>query len=256
MLKKEDLREYTSKLKFNMAQVERDYLQHLFLSYLYNITDTDFVFKGGTALQKCSDLNRFSEDLDFTFQGDSNIISDVVYEVAQNMTLLYDTQVEIPKQRIKINNSKQFHLKIKGPLFTEQNINFSLTTLRIDVSLRESILSDPLSITIRPIYKTISPFDVFLMSYEEILAEKFRAVISRNKARDVYDLWFLLKKSIKVNMDFIKEKLQTVDLTYSHSLLLEKMNEKRPLWDKELTILMINTPEFELVFEEITSYLK
>ena len=50
-------------------QLERDYLLTLLLSEIYRVFSTDLIFKGGTALKYFYGLNRFSEDLDFTYAG-------------------------------------------------------------------------------------------------------------------------------------------------------------------------------------------
>ena len=252
MIRKENLKQYCKQLKYNMAQVEKDYLQHLFLLYLSSEIGTEFVFKGGTALQKCLGLKRFSEDLDFTFQGENNNISEIVNNIAQEMNVLYETDVKIPKQHRKTDDSEKFILRIKGPLFIPEN-NSSLSSLRIDVSLPEQILSDPVFMTITPIYNTVSSYSVNLMSIEEMLAEKIRAILSRDKARDVYDMWFLLKKNVPVNIEFVKQKLAYTQHTYSVSLLLEEIKNKAGIWDKELTSLLIDYPKFQLVFDEIRS---
>ena len=66
MLLKSDLIKYKEVTGFNLGQIEKDYIQHLFLRNLYQKSTKSLIFKGGTALQKTYSLNRFSEDLDFT----------------------------------------------------------------------------------------------------------------------------------------------------------------------------------------------
>lgn len=254
MLTKKELRTHSQQMNYNTAQIEKDYLQHLFLLYLYKATGNEFIFKGGTALQKCLSLNRFSEDLDFTFIGENNNISEIVNDITQKMSLLYETDVQTPKQRITFDNSEKFILKIKGPLFTPGK-DLTLASLRIDISLREKLLSNPSFIAINPIYSTIPLYSVKTMSYDEILAEKIRAIISRKKARDIYDVWFLLKKNIRINTDLVKQKLLLVQQKYSERLLIKKIKEKEFLWEKELKSLLIDFPEFQIVFDEIRSFL-
>ena len=41
----------------------------LLLREIYSVFTSDLIFKGGTALKYFFNLNRFSEDLDFTFTG-------------------------------------------------------------------------------------------------------------------------------------------------------------------------------------------
>ncbi len=205
MIRKEDLNTYTRQLNFNRGQVERDFFQHQVLKNLYEITTTEFVFKGGTALQKCYGLERFSEDLDFTYQGTKNNISEIIDQVNQKLSLLYESTYQVPKQRKKIGNSKKFIFKIKGPSFTGNELTY--VSLRLDISLRENVLAEPVFKIISPIYPMIPSYSVILMSEEELLAEKIRAILSRNNARDVYDLWYLIGKNIKLNKDFVEQSL-------------------------------------------------
>ena len=254
MIRKEDLNTYGRQLNYNMGQVEKDFLQHLVLKYLYESTTTEFVFKGGTALQKCYGLQRFSEDLDFTFQGKKNNIPEIIEKINQKLNLLYESTYLKPKQRRKIGNSEKFIFKIKGPSFSGNVLTY--VSLRLDISLREHVLVGPVSKIITPIYPMIPSYSVFLMSEEELLAEKIRAIISRNNARDVYDLWYLLQKKIKLNKDFVRQKLDYQKKTYSKKLILGKIEQKRNIWDRELRQLIINFPDFQSVIDEIMPLLE
>jgi hypothetical protein len=39
------------------------------------------------------------------------------------------------------------------------------------------------------------------------LAGKTRAILTREKGRDLFDFWFLMKKGFKIKQDFIKQKM-------------------------------------------------
>ena len=64
MLTRDDLS--STPIDFNLYQKEKDYLQHIVLSRIFSRIGSEIIFKGGTSLQKCFGLDRFSEDLDFT----------------------------------------------------------------------------------------------------------------------------------------------------------------------------------------------
>ena len=160
----------------------------------------------------------------------------------------------MPKQRRKIGNSEKFVFKIKGPSFSGNVLTY--VSLRLDISLREHVLVELVSKIITPIYPMIPSYSVFLMSEEELLAEKIRAIISRNNARDVYDLWYLLQRKIKLNKDFVRQKLDYQKKTYSKKLILGKIEQKRNIWDRELRQLIINFPDFQSVIDEIMPLLE
>lgn len=65
-MEREELQLYKGKTGYNLRQLELDYYQHFVLSKIYEGFNTIY-FKGGTCLQKCYGIKRFSEDLDFNF---------------------------------------------------------------------------------------------------------------------------------------------------------------------------------------------
>lgn len=67
MLDEETALNLSQELKIDLFTIHREYLQLLFLKYLYSqIESRKIYFKGGTALRFLYDSFRFSEDLDFT----------------------------------------------------------------------------------------------------------------------------------------------------------------------------------------------
>ena len=40
------------------------------------------------------------------------------------------------------------------------------------------------------------------------MAEKIRALLKRAKGRDLFDLWYLLTKEVKLNWDMVKKKME------------------------------------------------
>ena len=95
-------------------------------------------------------------------------------------------------------------IKAKGPLFTTEK---SHCFIRIEVNYREKTQLLPEIINIFQIYKDIPNFQIVSMNINEILAEKGRAVFTREKARDVYDIWFILnKKNAEKNEELINKK--------------------------------------------------
>jgi len=77
--------------------------------------------------------------------------------------------------------------------------------VRVEISKREKVLKEVEVKEFKPIYPDVFTFFVTLMSLEEMLAEKIRATVIRAKARDVYDIWFLLEKGIKVDLNLVNQ---------------------------------------------------
>lgn len=60
---------------------------------------------------------------------------------------------------------------------------------------------------LRTAYPVLFTSYIHHLSQEEILAEKIRAVITCQKGRDLYDLWYLLSKGTAVNQNMLRKKL-------------------------------------------------
>jgi|SRR3989344_3879725 len=243
MIIKSELNKYCSVIGFNLGQVEKDYLQHLFLIFLSQHSSDELVFKGGTALQKVYGLNRFSIDLDFTQVKGFNLISKIVEDLTN---FGYETT-------FTSSSEQSFVLKIKGPLY--ENSLVSLCTLNLDISLMEKVLFVPKVIEITPVYSDLRPYTLLVMDEREIMAEKVRAIMTRNKARDVFDFYFLLKKKIKFDVDLIDKKLRFYNKEYNSKFFLLKIKNVEGLWTHELKNYVANVPDFSNVYKEIKNFI-
>lgn len=244
MLTKDELRTFESTIGFNIWQVEKDYLQHLFLLFLSRHTKDQLVFKGGTALQKVYGLNRFSIDLDFSLQ--KELKDKEIEKVAEDIKNFgFDCECEKEKENFGIT----FKLKINGPLY--DGTDKSKSTLRIEISKREKVLFEPEIKEIVPVYPDLHPYPILVMQLKEILAEKIRAIIVRTKARDVYDLWFLLRKNVKIDEKLINNKLSFYRKTFKREDLISSIKSIGRVWGSELKPLVTFLPDFKLVLKEI-----
>lgn len=223
----------------NKEHIEKTYFQDIFLFNLFKATNK-FVFKGGTALYKFYGLSRFSEDLDFSLASELSIdeIEEIMRICIKNIDIFEIKSIK------KIKGSILFKIKCKG-ILTEKN------TLRIDVSLKNKIL---LGFDVKNYvsdYIDISPFSLRVLKPEEMISEKFHALIKRDKARDLYDLFFLLR-SFKFNKALVEEKLKIFGMTYNISLIKEKINKIKPIWEKELRAFVLEElPDYEIVKEYV-----
>ncbi len=243
MIRRYELEEYLG--DFNIYQVEKDYLQHLVLWRVYAYSN-DVVFKGGTALQKAYGLNRFSEDLDFTAIGSDGKTaggSDVLPRVDEALKSVNNFYKSGYKE-ISGRESASFKLKVEGPLHKGPT---SLCTIELDISFKESLLLQPKAMLITPIYKGLSPYFARVMEMDEILAEKVRALFTRNrvKARDLYDMYFILKKGGRFRISMIEKKLDYYKKPFSNKEFRERLGEAGKRWNDELKPLMKTVPDYD-----------
>jgi len=250
MLTEEELRKFEKVVGFNLWQIERDYLQHIVMMFLSREDEKGaLVFKGGTALQKAYGLNRFSLDLDFT--AIEELLEGMHEAIAKDISLFgFPAEGSLEKKY----ESASIKLRIKGPLY--KGSERSICVIRLEISLREGIILPPDVREIVPVYYDLQPYLIKVMRPEEILAEKIRAILTRTRARDVYDLWFLLRRGVKMDTRIIKEKLRLVGLDFGKEDLLERIRGSERIWKHELSPLISSVPEFETVMDDIRTLTK
>ncbi len=185
MISTDAIRELAHKFQTTELNVRREYVQHLFLSYFYQQSHTDKIyFKGGTALRILYDSARFSEDLDFS----STLTS--IHPIKQ---AVIDTLAEIERENIQPD--LQGSERTSGGYLAFMNFQLQADTisLQLDISLREGRKKGE-PITVASNY--IPAFTVIALTREQLVEEKIKALLTRQKARDFYDLYFILRANL------------------------------------------------------------
>ncbi|MFO7992479.1 MAG: nucleotidyl transferase AbiEii/AbiGii toxin family protein [Thermoplasmatota archaeon] len=243
MITRSQLREIHRK-ELPLHILEQDYIQSLFLNELYS-KDGSLVFKGGTYLKHAFGLDRFSEDLDFTVY-DVGDIEKIIKEAAESL-MSYGVEATVDKvedEEISFNA----RLRYRGPLFNGSEK--SLGNIKIEISKREDVLSEPVWTRLFFEYPEVRVLSALGLHKEEVLAEKLRALSSRSKGRDLYDVWFLLKQDVPLNEELFLEKMEVVGGTGEVSISISK--EK---WERDLEVLLVNPPKYEDVKKEVVQTL-
>ncbi|KAB2941873.1 MAG: hypothetical protein MPEBLZ_02172 [Candidatus Methanoperedens nitroreducens] len=75
-------------------------------------------------------------------------------------------------------------------------------------------------------------------SLDHIFAEKVWALLVRGMARDLYDLWFLLERGVKPDIELIDSKLALYDKSYSSKEMNERIAQLEKGWSKDLLPLL------------------
>jgi len=208
------------------------------------------VFKGGTYLWFFHNLNRFSEDLDFTAIGK---LTNIVEKVSEGLELFgIENTCEIIKNT---KYSLSFRVKAFGPLTTSEK---DMVFIYCEISKRENILNEPLTLKLDfPQYNL--PIKIIKgMELNEVGSEKIRAIITRRKARDVFDLCYLIKrKNILFEKSMVDKKLSYYKLKFSTELLENALDTIAPYYTKELKPFVFGgVPEFDECKKEIMKWVK
>ncbi|MEK6979153.1 MAG: nucleotidyl transferase AbiEii/AbiGii toxin family protein [Candidatus Micrarchaeota archaeon] len=245
MISAEDLKVYAKTFKMKSWQIEKEYFQHLLLSLIYSRTSA-LLFKGGTAIKKAYGLKRFSEDLDFTQISDVDCDA-LLGEVSKILFSKFGYVNTLKKIKVKEQIGSGYRFSIKGPLAEQSELG--ICHIYVDVSRRETPKTKEV-VAIKSVYPDLPDYEVIIMSRDEIVAEKIRAILMRDRPRDLYDLHHLLLQDISINYDWVNDKMRYYNKSFSKDEFLDCLEKYRKLW-KELPHLIADVPEFDEVLKFI-----
>lgn len=177
-------------------------------------------FYGGTALRIFYGLNRYSEDLDFTLNEKKESFSLEPYiKSIKNVALSYgiELDVNIKKKEIKIPVESAFAKLNTYQTFINLKINDELAQLlHKDENIKvkfEIDLNPAIGFNVESKWIDMPEFaNVIVLDEPSLFAGKLHAIICRNykntvKGRDYYDFLFYIRKRIKPNLNYLRNKL-------------------------------------------------
>jgi predicted nucleotidyltransferase component of viral defense system len=206
--------------------IVREYFQHLFLSQLYKLEKSDnLLFKGGTALRIIYGSPRFSEDLDFsTFR----IVQHTQKKFIEDLFTAVLTEIEKIGVKVELGSKPG---ATKEGYYGDATFNiydYQPISVSINVSSRNG---RDIKGEVDTVANDFVPtYNIFHLSQELLVDEKvFAALLSRGKARDFYDLYFIMRKGLlsleqKTRLNEKKDKIiescEQVDIAAELSVFL------------------------------------
>lgn len=199
MIDRAEILSVATDLSLTPDVVEKDYVLGWLLAgiYAHPQLGSNWVFKGGTCLKKCYfETYRFSEDLDFTLtdkaQIDAAFLLGAFREVA---TWVYEQAgIEIPQEqlRFEIYRSQRQTENCEGRIYFQGPLRRvgSLPRIKLDLTADEILVLSPVNRKVSHPYSDLpaSGIAVRCYAYEEVMAEKTRALAERTRPRDLYDV--------------------------------------------------------------------
>lgn len=191
---------------------------------LCGLSRSDFfekaAFYGGTALRIFYDLDRFSEDLDFSLlTKDSSFNMSDYFSYIENEIKSLGLNFSI-NEKLKNANSNIKSAFLKGNTIEHIMIIYEESE---DVKFlnKEEVIRIKIEVDVNPSYNATyetqisllpSPYQIRVFDKESLFAGKIHACLCRNwksrvKGRDFYDFVFFLSMNIKVNLSYLKAKL-------------------------------------------------
>jgi predicted nucleotidyltransferase component of viral defense system len=177
----------------DFPNIVREYFQHLFLSQLYKLERSDkLLFKGGTALRIIYGSPRFSEDLDFS------IFRVEQYARKQFIEDLFTTVLaEIEKSGIKVELGSKPDVTADGYFGDATFVIYDYQPISVTINISGRNGRDVKGEIDSVANDFVPTYNVFHLPQEVLVYEKiFDALPKRGKARDFYDLYFIMRKGI------------------------------------------------------------
>lgn len=198
MLNRANLQQFIRQEQTYSENVIREYCQHLFLSYLYQLPGSDRVlFKGGTALRIVFHSPRYSEDLDFT---------GVKIRSAEVEDLFVTTLANLEKTGIPV------HLEEGKPTTGGYLgiVRFQVYDEDIEIYIEVSLRNGKSITGVRKLIDNeyIPAYSLACLSEDLLVQGKLDALKARHKPRDFYDYFFLLSGNHRLAKE--KSTLQLV----------------------------------------------
>lgn len=199
MISKQEILEFAAQLGLSPAVVEKDYVLGWILWGIYNndVLRATWLFKGGTCLKKCYfETYRFSEDLDFTLVDPDHLNTDFLKatfgEISEN--IYAESGIELPREGLDFEIytnprgviSAQGKIGYRGPIAPRGD----LPRVKLDLTSDEVVVTQPVHREVYHPYsdRPVSKIFATAYSYEELCAEKTRALADRCRPRDLYDV--------------------------------------------------------------------
>lgn len=247
MIERHDLEGFARLRRLSLGNAEKDYLLDVALLSVSASTKNELVFKGGTCLYKFHKLPRFSEDLDFTATQNLDIEGTINALLADFARFGMVARLQ---ERRTAHHSLSAAIRIEGPLFAGQAMTSA--KISVDINLKSTVLLAPEALTYHSPYPEIPPFTLLCMKAEEILAEKMRALMTRTRARDLFDLHVLLKNGVALDPSLIGKKMEYYHEVFKVAYFTKRLTLFKTLWAKELRGFTQTLPPFD----EVRSYVE
>lgn len=277
MIEKNEIIAMANCLSLNPDTVEKDYVLSWLLWGINNHSDFSnlWLFKGGTSLKKCFfETFRFSEDLDFTVTETAHFSESFLQEKFHQITEnIYDeTGIHffkdhfrfklLPKQNGKI--SAQGVIQYNGPLRRKQGNTPSFASIKLDLTTDEIIVLQSQSKRVHHPYSDEPNSGIWAncYSFEEVVAEKIRALGERARPRDLYDVVHFFRNRTMIENPQLVYNILTKKCSYkgieipAYSLIKnhDKLEELYAQWHNMLSHQLPILPPIESFWQDLESF--
>ena len=249
--------------------IEKDYVISWLLWGIgsHEVLRDTWAFKGGTCLKKCYfETYRFSEDLDFTVLPGGPFMPDdvlpILDDVVARVHKISGIDFSIQQRRMKLRpggTSSEGRVYYRGPRQTP-----SPGLVKVDLNAQEVLARPPVLRTIAHTFSDAIPGDrtVRCYSFEELFAEKIRALGERTRPRDLYDVINLYRHSSLRNepglvREVLRQKCESKGVTLpSYDGIIDSpvYHELKSEWENMLAHQLPNLPPHATYVEALKEF--
>ena len=239
-----ELQDISGKTGFAILPLIKDYYITLTLYLLKDVEG--LYFKGGTALQKIFlKQSRLSEDIDYTLTEEMDIVKKKIEE-----TVMQSGFFEKVSKDKHISDFLRLIVHYTDP-FGNQGEVF------IDLNKKAKLVLAPEVYGVPHFYTdNIPEFSVRTLHIKELVAEKIRAAVARNKPRDHFDVYQIISNNLPVDLNLVKEKCKSAGHEFDIIRMFHNANKLKNRWDTDVAPLLREEVKFLEVMKTLASYFK
>lgn len=221
MISKQEVADFAREFGLSVQVIEKDYVLGWLLAGItaHPALANSWVFKGGTCLKKCYfETYRFSEDLDFTLRIPEQVEQDFLLNTFNEIAEWVNDSagIEIPPDTIVFDiydnprgkRSVMGKVGYYGPLQRRGDA----PRIKLDLTDDEKLVLAPVQRAVHHPYsdKPEAGIQVLAYDFEEVFAEKIRALAERERPRDLYDVVHLYRRDdFEPNRALIRTTLES-----------------------------------------------
>lgn len=270
MIQRQELLDLAKDFGLQPNVVEKDYVLGWLLAGIgeHAATRDTWVFKGGTCLKKCFfETYRFSEDLDFTLTDPAHLDDAFLRKLFQEIgEWVYEqTGLILPPEARKFEvytnprggTSAEGRVGYRGPLARVGDA----PRIKLDLTDHERLVLPIDRRNVHHPYSDLPPQGIQVSTYcfEEVFAEKVRALAERLRPRDLYDVVHLYRRK-ELNPDLpqlmhaLREKcdFKKIDVPDFASIQVSPLiAELQVSWAQMLAHQLPELPPFDVFWAEL-----
>lgn len=269
MISRQEILDYAREFAIGAHIVEKDYTLGWLLTGISNhpAFEANWIFKGGTCLKKAYfETYRFSEDLDFTILRQEQIDEDFLISSFKEILAWTSEKsgIEFPLDLIRFD----IYENPRGTIAAEGRISYRgplqqhepLPRIRLDLTIDEILVLPTVRREVHHAYsdRLQEGMQINCYCFEEIFAEKMRALAERLRPRDLYDVVHMYRHVDDIEADqklvhkTLQKKCEFKEITIPTVDLLERKPELEELkseWENMLAHQLPVLPPFEQFWE-------